>query len=116
MDISRLSASNRVLLSAINQMVIPKVSKSNIPMFLELFYCWCVLHGLPFNLPYIILNHIRSALSNKKVDLLYDIVIIAIAKRRNANMDVYTASVHGTYNSRLLQNVGFNIWKRADQV
>lgn len=38
-DVSHLNVTNRVLLSAISQMMIPRVGKSNIPTFLEIFYC-----------------------------------------------------------------------------
>lgn len=52
-NVSHLRASNQVLLSAISQMVIPRTGKSNIPTSLEIFYCCCILCGLPLNLPYI---------------------------------------------------------------
>lgn len=102
-DVSRLSVYNYVLLSAISQMVIPRAGKSNIPTFLEIFYCWCALRSLPLNLPYIIFNHMKSVLENKKAELPYGVILIVIVKRRNVNLNLYNAeafSLQGSYGSR----------------
>lgn len=114
MDVSRLGASDCALLSANNQMVITRAGKSNIPtfFFLEIFYYWCILRGLPLNLPYIILSHMKIVLANKKDELPYGVILIVIAKRRNVNLSVYVAKtpfVQGLYGSRLLQNMGFRL-------
>lgn len=108
MDVSRLIAYNRVLLSDISQMVIPRIGKSNIPTFLEIFYSWCALQ--PVNLSFIILSHMKNVLGNKKAELPYGMVLMVIAKRRNVNLNIYTAkmsSLQGTYGSILLQNISF---------
>lgn len=90
MDVSQLSVSNHVLLSGTSQVVIPCASKSNIPNFLDIFYYRCIMHGLPLNLPYILLSHMKMALIKKKVELPYGVVPTIIAKRRNVNMNMYT--------------------------
>lgn len=102
-------------------MVVPKASKSNIPTFLEIFYCWCILHCIPLSLPFIFLNHMRSALSKKKAKLPCGSVITLITRRRNAFMDMYSAappSIQGTYNSQLFQNLDFKLtskgWIKVD--
>lgn len=41
LDIAKMEVSNRVLVHAISQNVIPQINKSNAPTFLEIFYCWC---------------------------------------------------------------------------
>lgn len=57
MDVSKKDVANCVLLSDISQMIVPKAGKSNVLTHLETFYCWCILHAIPLNLPFIILNH-----------------------------------------------------------
>lgn len=75
MDVLCLSVAHRVLLSAISQMVIPRARMSNIPTFLEIFYCWCILRGLSLNIPYILLSQMKMALVNKKIELPYGVVL-----------------------------------------
>lgn len=57
-------------------------------------------------------------LANKKVELSHGVVLIVIAKRRNVNLSAYateTPSIQRSYESRLLQNMGFRlsgkVWK-----
>lgn len=120
-DDTRLSVFNHVLLSTINQMVIPRAGKSNIPTFLEIFYCWCVLSGLPLNLPFIILSYMEIVLANKMAKLPYGVMLTVIAKRRNVNLSVYATekpSVQRSYRRILLQNMGFKllgkVWTRVE--
>lgn len=89
LDVARLDVSNRLLIHAISQTIVPRVVKSNNPTFLEIFYAWCALQGLPLNLLYTILNHMRYVVSSKKAELPYGTILTLIAKRRGVNLSVY---------------------------
>lgn len=115
-DVPHLNVTNRLLLHAVSQTIIPRVGKSNNPTFLEIFYCWRALCSLPLNLPYIILNHMKYVISNKKAELPYGVVLTLIVKRRNVNLSLYVVeeqSIQGSYGSRLLLSMGFHLSKKT---
>lgn len=70
---AQMDVLNRLLVHAINWNIIPRVGKSNNLTFLEIFYVWCALRGLPLNLPYIMMNHMKYVITNKKAELLMEL-------------------------------------------
>lgn len=108
MDVLKMEVSTRVMLSATTQMVVPKARKSNVSTHLGTFYCWAVLHGIPLNLPFILLNHMRTILNNKKSELPYGFVITALGKQRNMIIEVYT--MHLRLFKKRMEEDSYKIW------
>lgn len=80
LDVAEFEVPNRLLVHAVSQIVIPRVGKSITPTFQESFYCWCAMHCLALNLPFIIMSHICCVISNKKFKLPYGMMITLIVQ------------------------------------
>ncbi|KAF7802888.1 hypothetical protein G2W53_041999 [Senna tora] len=109
LDPNKLSPDDRILLHLVNQVVIPKLNKSNPATHLEIFYMWCISKLCLLDLPFIILRHMTLALKQKG-KLPYGMVITKIAQYMGIDMSSYDfeiAKAQANYDLRLLLNMGY---------
>lgn len=108
--VQNIGVHDHLLLHVINQMLIPKVSRSNDLTAIEVFYIWCV-HQYSFHIDmgFTILNHMKTVISQSFYELPYGMMITKITLANNvylsglegecantrANFDKKTPRVHG---------------------
>ncbi|KAF7841955.1 RVT_2 domain-containing protein [Senna tora] len=121
LDPSKLSPNDRILLHLVNQVVIPKLNKSNPATHLENFYMWCISKLRLLDLPFIILRHMTVALKQKG-ELPYKMVITKIAQYMGIDLSSYEfeiAKAQANYDLRLQLNMGYlkvgNEWVRKKE-
>lgn len=120
--VHNISVHDRLLLHWVNQVLIPKVNKSNNPTALEIFYMWCIYHSFHINLGYTICCHMKSVISRSYYELPYGMLITCVALVNGVDLfelESGKTNPRAHFDKKLLDSMGIRkvkgIWLKKDE-